>query len=185
MQDTEIIELFLKRTETAVTELDRKYGKLLKQLANRYLVCHQDAEECVNDTYLAVWNSIPPNRPFSLGGYVCRILRNQAITKYHANLAKKRSLACEVSLAELEACIPSRETVEDAINTQLLAEGVTRFLEQLSQENRVIFMQRYWFLADYESIAEKTGLTVKNVSVRLTRMRKRLKHYLLEEGVIE
>ena len=185
MQDAQIVDLFFNRSETAITELEKKYGKLLKQLAGRYLVNSRDAEECVNDTYLAVWNSIPPNRPLGLGGYVCRILRNLAISKYHANQAQKRSLACEVSLDELEACLPSSETVEDALNAQILTDAITHFLAKLPQENRVIFIQRYWFLSDYEVIAEKAGLSIKNVSVRLTRMRKQLKRYLLEEGVIE
>lgn len=185
MQDAQIIDLFFQRSETAIAELDRKYGKLLAQLARRYLINERDAEECLNDTYLAVWNSVPPNRPFALSGYICKILRNQAITKYHANTAKKRSLACEVSLEELETCIPSAASVEDTLNTQILTEAITHFLDQLPQENRVIFVQRYWFLADYETIAKQTGLTVKNVSVRLTRMRNQLKRYLVDEGVIE
>lgn len=185
MQDSEIIDLFFQRTERAIAELEQKYGKILLQLAGRYLANRQDVEECVNDTYLAVWNSIPPNRPIALGGYVCKILQNHAIEKFHANMAKKRSVAYEVSLHELEACIPSLESIDDALNVKLLSEAITRFLERLPRENRVIFIQRYWFLADYETIAEKTGLSVKNVSVRLTRMRRQLKRYLLEEGVVE
>jgi len=185
VQDADIIRLFFKRSEMAIEEVEKKYGKLLRQLANRYLINIRDAEECINDTYLAIWNSIPPNSPSALGGYVCKILRNQAITKYHANQAQKRSPMCEISLDELAACIPSPETVEEALHAKILSDAITRFLQHLSKENRVIFMQRYWFLEDYETISANTGLSVKNVSVRLTRMRKQLKQYLLEEGVIE
>ena len=112
LEDCRIIELFFERSEQAVRELDRKYGKAVKILAQNILHDGQDAEECVNDAYLGVWSSIPPQRPDSLGTYVCRIARNQAVSRLRARSAAKRSGGFDLVLDELEECIPSGADVE-------------------------------------------------------------------------
>ena len=106
LEDREIIDLFFERSERAIRELDSKYGKAVKAIAGNVLRDRQDAEECVNDAYLGVWSSIPPQRPDSLGSYVCRIARNQAISRLRSNTAAKRNDGFDLVLDELEECIP-------------------------------------------------------------------------------
>ena len=184
LPDEEIMKLLWHRSETAVSELEKKYGSLFFCVAKRYLGSDRDAEECVNDTYLAVWNSIPPQCPKSMKAYGCKIVRNQAVKRYISNTAQKRSEWLAVPLEELEDCLASDNDVENMLRAKDLGKAIEQFLSRQSQENRVIFLRRYWFLDSYEDIADRTGLSVKNISVRLTRLRKKLKQYLIEEGVL-
>ena len=184
MEDEKIIDLFFDRSEQAITQLDIKYGKFCRKLSNNILNDIQDAEECLSDAYLALWNAIPPERPDPLLTYLCKTVRNLSLKLYHRKTAAKRNSACDVAMEELENCLSAPDTVEaeaDAKELTLLIEG---YLDTLSQENRVIFIRRYWFSDPYEEIAKQTGLTEKTVSVRLTRLRKQLKQYLKEKGAI-
>ena len=135
LEDCRIIELFFERSEQAVRELDRKYGKAVKILAQNILHDGQDAEECVNDAYLGVWSSIPPQRPDSLGSYVCRIARNQAISRLRSNTAAKRNDGFDLVLDELEECIPSGISVEAELEGKELARAVDRFLATLESDS--------------------------------------------------
>ncbi len=182
-EDESIIELFFQRSEQAIRKLDLSYGKVCHKTAYNILHSMQDAEECVNDAYLVMWNAIPPKRPNPLLTYLCKIVRNLSITRFHANTAKKRNSAYDVVLEELDDCLASIATVETEMETKELTGMIEGFLETLTQENRVIFMRRYWFCDTYVEIAKRVGLTKKNVSVRLTRMRKQLKEYLEEREV--
>ena len=184
MDDKQIISLLFQRNEGAITELTTKYGKLCSQLAVNILNDRSDAEECVNDTWLGVWNSIPPNKPESLISYVCKLVRNLAIKRYHYNTAAKRNSHYDVALEELEGCLVSSKDVESEIESSYLTEVIEEFLNSLKQVDRVIFMQRYYFSASYAEIADKTGLTEKNVSVKLTRLRSRLREFLKERDCI-
>ena len=185
MDDNAIIELFFARSEQAIRELDKKYGKVCHSLAYNILHSRQDAEECVNDAYLGVWDAVPPARPDPLLAFLCRIVRNLSLMRYHADKAAKRGGgSCTVELEELEGCLALPHTVEEDMEEQELIRLIEDFLETLSQENRVLFIRRYWFSDSYEEIAARTGLSGKNVSVRLTRIRKQLRHYFKERGVI-
>jgi len=184
MDDNAIIELFFARSEQAIRELDDKYGKVCRKLSYNILNSRQDAEECVNDAYLGTWSAIPPTRPNPLLAFLCKIVRNLSIMRYHTNTAAKRNGAYNMTLEELEGCLPSPHTVEGAVEEQELVRLIEDFLDTLSSENRVLLMRRYWFSDSYGEIAEQTGLSEKNVSVRLTRIRKQLRHYLTGRGFI-
>ena len=184
MDDERIIDLFFNRSELAISALDAKYGKLCQKISKNILNNEQDAEECVNDAYLGVWNAIPPERPNPLLTYVCKIVRNYSITRYRANTAMKRNSIYDTALEELEETLSSPTTVEDEIDAKNLARIIESFLDTLSKENRIIFMRRYWFSDNYADIAKRVGMTEKNVSVRLTRIRKKMREFLAEKEVL-
>ena len=184
MEDSKIIDLFFERSEQAIAELEEKYGGVCHKLSYQILNNQLDAEECVNDAYLGTWNAIPPARPNPLLTFLCKIVRNLSIKRYHANTAIKRNSLYDVALSEVEQDVMAPETVEGEVEAKALARFIEAFLDSLSIENRVIFMRRYWFSDSYEEIAQRVGLTEKNVSVRLTRLRKQLKEHLRKEGVL-
>ena len=185
MDDEAIIELFFARSEQAIRELDGKYGKLCHNLSYNILHSRQDAEECVNDAYLGAWDAIPPARPNSLLAFLCRIVRNLSLTRYHADRAAKRGGGSyTLALEELEGCLASSHTVEQDLEERELVRLTEDFLDTLSLENRVLLLRRYWFADSYGEIAKRTGLSEKNVSVRLTRIRKQLRRYFKERGVV-
>lgn len=184
MKDTQIIELFFARDQQAITELDVKYGSACHTLSYQILHNPLDAEECVNDAYLGTWNAIPPARPNPLVTFLCKIVRNLSIKRYHANTTIKRNSLYDVALSEVEHDVMAPDTVEGEVEAKALAQIIETFLDSLSVENRVIFMRRYWFSDSYEEIAQRVGVTEKNVSVRLTRLRKQLKEHLRKDGVL-
>jgi RNA polymerase sigma factor (sigma-70 family) len=184
MEDEKIIELFFARSEQGIRELDGKYGKACSRLSYNIVNDTQDAEECVNDAYLGAWNAIPPARPNPLLSYILKIVRNISLNSYWKKMAAKRGGQYTVALEEIEACIADKKSVEEEIEVKELVQIIEQFLDTLMVENRVIFMRRYWFADSLRNIAELVGLSEKNVSVRLTRMRKNLKEYLLERGVL-
>ena len=183
MEDQKIIELFFARSEQAIAQLENKYGNRCLQVAGNILNNRLDAEECVNDAYLAVWDTIPPQKPDPLLTYVCRIVRNLSIKRYHANSALKRNSYYDVALDELEECLQTKETVENEIAVAELAETINQFLSTLSKENRMMFVRRYWFSDSVADIAEMFEMSSRNVSLRLLRVRKGLKKYLKKEGM--
>lgn len=183
MDDEKIIELFFARSEQAIGELDVKYGKLCHNLSHNILGNHADAEECVNDAYLGAWNAIPPAKPNPLQAYICKIVRNISLKLYYRREAAKRSSTYEVAISEWEASLSSTNTVEDEVEAHELARIIERFLETMTAKNRVIFMLRYAYFEPYADIAKRVGLTEKNVSVRLSRIRQKMKQYLFESEV--
>ncbi len=184
MEDEEIIGLFLARSEQAIRELDQKYGKVFHKTSYNILKNDLDVAECVNDAYLGVWNTIPPTRPNSLPAFVCQIVRNISLKYYYRKKAMKRNSTYDVAMEEIDACLSSAKTVEDEVETKELARIIEGFLDTLTSENRVIFLQRYWFSDTYSDIAQKVGISEKSVSVRLSRIRKRLREYLVEKEVL-
>ena len=184
MTDERIIELFFARSERGIEELDTKYGATCHRIAQNILGNKEDAEECVNDAYLGVWNSIPPKKPSLLSAFLFKILRNLSITRYHANTAQKRNSFYDIALDELEETISTEESIEKECSQKELTNAIEGFLDTLTRENRVIFVRRYWFSENYTEIAKRTGLTEKNISVRLTRIREKMKEYLSERGIL-
>ena len=138
----------------------------------------------MNDSYLGTWNAIPPAKPNPLLAFVCKIVRNISLKRYEQNTAAKRNSYYNVAMEELGDCFASTTTIEEEFAERELTEIIESFLDSLSKENRVIFLRRYWFSDTYADIAKQVGLTEKNVSVRLTRIRKELREYLLERGVL-
>ncbi len=184
IDDEKIIELFFERSEQGIRELDVKYGKICRNLSYNILNSRHDAEECVNDAYFGVWNAIPPARPNPLLSYLVKIVRNISLKIYWKKKAAKRSSCYTIALEEIEACIADRKTVEEEMEVRELARIIEEFLDTLTAENRVIFIRRYWFAESYKDIAEFVGLTEKNISVRLTRIREKMKQYLIEREVL-
>ncbi len=180
IDDEKIIEMFFERSEQGIRELDIKYGKICHNLSYNIVNNRQDAEECVNDAYLGAWKAIPPARPNPLLSYIAKIVRNISLKIYWRKEAAKRSGQYTAALEEIEGYIADRKTVEDEIETRELARIIGEFLDTLTLENRVIFMRRYWFADSYRDIAEFVGLSEKNISVRLTRIREKMKQYLIE-----
>lgn len=184
LKDQLIIKLFFERSERAIVELSRKYGKLCKSLANNILKNEQDAEECVNDAYLAAWNMIPPKEPNPLSSYICRITRNLSLKRYRFNTAKKRNSYYDVILEEIADCLSAGEEVEDKILMREMSERVNFFLGKMKKKDRVIFVQRYWFCDSISEIAQKMGVSTNYVTVHLHRTREKLKKYLESEGML-
>lgn len=181
MEDQKIIELFFARSEMAIQALAAKYEKLLYKISFHILQDSEDVAECLNDTYLGVWNAIPPAKPNPLSAFVCKITRNLSLKKYRANTAAKRDASMDVSLEELEPCIPT-PSAEEEWSAQELGRAINRFLHTLDKENRVLFVRRYWFADSVGDIAKDLRISENLASVRLKRVRKQLKKYLEQEG---
>lgn len=184
MEDSKIIGLLFDRAEGAISALAEKFGRRLKGLALNILGSIRDAEECVSDTYLAIWNAIPPKHPDPLAGFVYRTGRNQALKRLRADSAQKRSDRYDLSLDELAGCIPG-PALEERVFARELGLAIDRFLEGQSRENRALFLRRYWFGDSVRDIARAFGMKENAVSVRLSRIRDRLRDHLVKEGYYE
>ena len=182
LSDEAIVALYWKRDEGAIEHTDKKYHIYCQTVADRILRSATDAEECVNDSYLGAWNAIPPTRPDPLLTYILKIVRNVSLTRYQKNHAQKRNSSYDVAVEELEEFLVSPDSVEGKMELKELTGTIETFLDSLNELNRVIFVRRYWYYDNYMQIAKKVGLSEKNVSVRLTRLRKQLKDYLEERG---
>ena len=183
MTDEEIVELYFSRNQTALSATAERYGGFLRAVSVNILHNGRDAEECVNDAYLGAWNAIPPARPSPLLPYIAKIVRNVSLNAYWKKAAAKRNSRYTVALEELEACFADSKTVETEIEAREFARILGAFLDTLSPENRVIFLRRYWFADGYREIAALLGLSEKAVSVRLTRIRGKMRRYLQEREV--
>ena len=177
-----ILLLLLGRSESALEAMAERFGPRLLALCMNILGSREDAEETVSDTYLAVWNSVPPRKPDPLDPFVYRTGRNLALKRLRWNTAEKRS-AYEVPLAELEGCIGS-DTLSELTEARELGRAIDRFLSTLSRENRVMFLRRYWYGDSVADIAAGLGLRKNTVTVRLGRIRERLRTYLQKEGYL-
>lgn len=184
MLDSKIIALFFARSEQAIPELDRKYGVACHRTANNILSNPQDAEECVNDAYFSVWNTVPPQDPEPLSTYVLRIVRNICIKRVQYNRAVKRTGNYQECYEELSECIADTATPESAYHARELTHHIEEFLDGLSRTNRMLFVRRYWYMDSVKNLASATGLNEGAVRTRLTRMRQQLKEQLLEKGVM-
>lgn len=180
--DIRIIELFTSRSKEAVSALSKKYEKLCRSISYNILRNKEDAEECVNDTYLKVWDSIPPAKPDNLTAYVCRIARNISLDKLRYNLRSRRNGSTDALLSELSECIPSMDNVEESAD-DTLKNAITDFLDGLSDRDRNIFVRRYFFCDDVKSISKRLGVTETNVTTILNRTRNNLKKFLTDNGI--
>lgn len=181
MEDKKIIRLLFARAENAISELSTRFGKQLHRIAFNILNNQQDAEECTNDTYFALWNAIPPVSPDPLTPYVYRTGRNTALKRLHRDTAKKRDSRYDVSLEELNDCLPG-DDVEQIIDAKELGHAMDKFLASKSKETRYIFIRRYWYGDSVAEIAKELKMQENAVYVRLNRIRNSMKDYLMKEG---
>lgn len=181
MEDQRIIKLLWDRAENVIEVLANKFGKRLMAIAMNILGIYQDAEESVNDTYLAIWNTIPPKKPEPLAGYVYSTGRNISLNRLKYIRAEKRDGRYDVSIDELANCIPSA-ALEKTVEARELGEAINRFLGTIKTDNRTLFLRRYWFGDDLMDIAKDLNLRPNAASVRLGRIRMQLREFLIEEG---
>lgn len=183
MNDSEIVRLYWDRDENAISLTQQKYGAYCTSIANNILGCAEDAEECVNDTYIKAWNSIPPHKPSVLSTFLGKITRNLSFNKYKQNTAQKRG-GCETPaiLDELGECVASANDVENDMDYKELVKAIDEFLASLTQEKRNIFVCRYWYNESVSKIAKEYGMKENAVSMTLHRLRLKLKDCLIERG---
>lgn len=184
MDDRDIIALYFRRAESAIDETAKKYGKYCFNISNNILRNHQDAEECVNDTYIRTWNSIPPTKPNSLSAYLAKIVRNISLNRIKAQKAQKRgSGEFELAYEELTGIISSPQSVEDMIDEIFLRDLINRWLDTLSPEQRMVFVGRYWYFDSISTISDKMNFSASKTKMLLLRLRNELRKYLESEGV--
>ena len=185
MDDKQILELYNERSETAISETAEKYGKYCHYIAYNILYNIQDSEECVNDTYLKAWQTIPPHYPSKLSTYLGKITRNLALNRYkYYNRQKRGEGQTELVLDELLECVPATESTEQAVEEKILVEVLNRFLNDLPEEKMKIFMRRYWYMRTIKEIADDFAMGESKVKMILSRSRSKLKQLLEKEGII-
>lgn len=184
MDDQAIIALFNERSEQAISELINKHGASVRKITSNILRNPLDVEESANDTYLRIWNLIPPQVPKSLRAFVCSVARNAALNRFHADAAEKRNSHYDVALDELEECIPALVSVESEMEAKELSRYIGAFLGNLSYDDRYMFVRRYYYADSVADIAASMNLTPHRVSVRLFRVREKLHESLRKEGML-
>ena len=182
MEDAKIIELFFQRNEQAVKETDTAYGRKLYVLSNNILNNREDAQECVSDTYMETWNSIPPKRPKYFYAFLASICRNMSFNRLDWRLAAKRNAEVVTLTQELEMCIPDSRQ-EGEMDRRELRRVLETFLDSLSKESRLIFLRRYLYVDTVAEIAARYGISESKVKTQLHRTRTKLYNYLAQEGI--
>lgn len=184
MEDKQIVKLYFERSEDALTETEKKYGRYANYIAYNILNNSEDAKECVNSAYYNVWNSVPPKKPENFGTYIGKIVRNVALDMYDKLSAKKRGEG-QVALAldELNECISSTAKVENVVDEIVLKDALNKFLEKLPKETRTVFVRRYWYLSSIKEIAKEYGMTESKVKMMLLRTREKLKEHLVNADI--
>lgn len=175
MQDKEIVELYWQRNQSAILESDKKYGKSLENTSFRILASREDAEECLQDTFLAAWNSMPTDRPEYLGAYLMKIIRNLSIDRYRTKHSGRRYAGETLIYEELDECIPdSGATAFETMEKGALAEIINSFLGGLAKEKRMVFVKRYFCSETIKDISKSMGISEAKIKSMLMRMRKKL-----------
>lgn len=182
MKDASIVKLYWERSEKAIIETDLKYGKLCRHLSDNILNNLSDAEECVNDSYLAVWNAIPDARPENFSAFLCRIVKNLSFKRLEHITAQKRKPEMLVSLEELQDCISSSANPQASYDAAELAEVISSFLRKQDELSRNIFLRRYWYYDSVKCIANDYGMKEERISQILFKIRKKLRKHLEQEG---
>lgn len=182
MEDSQIIDLYFKRDEAAISETAAKYGAFCHGIARNILSIDADADECVNDTYLRAWNAIPPQKPIRLGAWLGKVVRNIALDLWKKNHRQKRYAGMEQLLDELQDCIPSPQTVQHEMEEKELTEVINEWLLSLSQKDRVLFVRRYWIGKSINELAREYGTTPNSLAKRMFKLRQKLKLTLEQEG---
>lgn len=182
IDDLRIIELYFERNELAINETDAKYGKLCHSIAYNILHNREDSEECVNDTYVGLWNAIPPTRPNNLMSFVCKIARNLSLKRFEFMKREKRTAEVLLSLDELAAVLPDERYAPD-VSDEDVGKLISAFLRNQKEEARNVFIRKYFFFDTVGDIAERFGFTESKVKNMLFYTRNKLRYYLIKEGV--
>ena len=182
MEDKQIVELFWAHSEAAISETEKKYGRYCHYIAYQILSSDEDAKEVVNDTYLKLWNTIPPHRPDPLKPYVGTLCRQLALDTYKAQNAQKRGGQVALVLDELSDCIPDTDSGEDIGESVALSDVLTHFIRSLPEKTRKIFVRRYFYMSSVAEIAKDFSMKESNVTMHLLRTRKKLEQFLKKEG---
>ena len=184
MEDSQIIDLYWQRSERAIAESEKRYGRYCRAVAFNFCASHEDAEECVSDTWLSAWNAMPDARPQVLGAFFGALARRHAINRWKSRTRKKRG-GGEIPLAleELSECIPSDQDPERRVEERELAAAIRLFVDELNEQERRVFLARYWYLAPVEEIARRMDFSRSKVKSMLFRLRGRLRERLTEEGL--
>ena len=182
MDDLQIIELYFARDEQAIKETDRKYGKTCFRVAYNLLSNNEDSEECVNDTYLTVWNKIPPTRPNNFIAFICKITRNLSLKRLEVSNAMKRSAGTIISMSELEKALPDQCIAPD-VEDEELGKLISAFLWSEKALDRNVFLRKYWFFDSISDISERYSMNENSVKSMLFRSRNRLREFLRKEGI--
>lgn len=184
MDDNRIIDLYWERSQQAIAESEKKYGTYCRTVARNILDRAEDAEECVNDTWLRAWDAMPPQRPSALQAFFGRLTRNLSLDRWRRERAQKRGGdRVELALEELEDCLAARDRVEEQVDAQNTARLISDFVRGLPKQDGVLFVRRYWYLDDIQTLAKRMGMGQSQVKSRLHRIRLRLKVELEKEGV--
>lgn len=184
LEDSKIIDLYWARKEQALAETDTKYGSYCRTIARNILRNFEDTEECVSDTWLHAWNSMPPQRPGILSAFLGRITRNLSFDRCkYQQAAKRGGGALPLALDELGECIPSAQRVEYALEQKELAAAIDRFLRTLPEKDCNLFLRRYWYVDSISVIADRYGMKENTVKSILFRTREKLRKFLGEEGI--
>lgn len=185
MKDTEILDLFFDRNEQAITETQSKYGSYCFSIAFHVLHDQEDADECVNDTWMRAWNSIPPNRPDHLNVFLGTITRNLSFDRWKKKKAQKRGCGeTQAQLDELEECIPAGgSSTEEIVEAKELQRAINEFLKTLPEKDCNVFLRRYWYSEEYNEIAERYGMKLNSVKTSLFRTRGKMKAFLEKQGI--
>ena len=185
MEDIQIIQLYFDRNQKAITESEKSYGSYCYSIADNILHNQSDSEECLNDTWLRAWNTIPPERPSRLKLFFGKITRNLAFDRYRHSHAEKRGAGeFPAVLDELAECVAGSDDVEQAFDAKLLRKALNTFLKSLPQRERQIFLKRYFYAEPVKTIAQEFHLTANHCTVILKRTRKKLQTYLEQEGFL-
>lgn len=185
MKDTEILDLYWARSERAIAESQRAYGNYCYSIAWHILYDKEDSDECVNDTWLRAWNSIPPNRPGRLALFLGTITRNLSLDRWKGRRAMKRGNGeMTVALDELAECVPDVRSTEDAVEGRELERLLNAFLHTLPERDCNVFLRRYWYVEEYGEIAKRYSMNLNTVKTSLFRTRNKLKDYLEKEGIV-
>ena len=182
MDDMRIIELYFERNEQAIKETDLKYGKLCHSIAYNILNNREDSEECVNDTYVGVWNAIPPTRPNNFIAFICRITRNLSLKRLEFIKREKRSADVLLSFEELAAVLPD-ERYAPNISDEDIGRVISKFLRNEKEDAKNVFIRKYYFFDSIGEIAKRYSFTESKVKNMLFYTRNKLKDYLIKEGV--
>jgi RNA polymerase sigma-70 factor (ECF subfamily) len=183
MTDASLIELYMARSESAISETAKQYGAFCRTISMRILHNAQDADECVNDAYLNVWNAIPPEKPRVFSSFLAKIVKNLSLNRYRAGKTQKRGEG-EISLvlSELEECVPSAANVENEVDAKILAQIIEQFLSTIPESNEIIFLRRYWHNDSVAEIAKRFNISQAMVKSSLFRTRNELKAHLKQKG---
>ena len=183
MDDKMIVDLYWERSPIAIAETQKKYEKYCYSIAYRILGSSEDAEECVNDTYMSAWDAMPPHKPSQLSTFLGKLTRNISLNRYYRDHAKKRNPQTDLILHEVEEFVSASESDTEMTDELVLRDAINRYLGLLPREKRIIFVRRYWYLSTVKEIARDLGLSESKVKVTLLRTRNQFKAYLEKEGI--